>query len=426
VAAASGAAAQIPCKPDEEGGSGRPTTVDQVVVQMLDRTEAPRGQSDQFASDDIREFAAATRAATETSLALDTERRGEICGNLRSGLQTTVVQPGITVVSTASFTGAITSRLDTVRGQAGAGGTAATANTPPDGLMGLGGPKTRAPRPTRASPLTVYAIGTFLGGSRGDAPDQIGFDYGAGSGTIGVEYSVDRHLILGLAGNYTGTSADVTGGATVDASAIQGAAYLSYATKQWYFDLLAAYGSHELDLKRPGLTEPVFGSTGADAFAVAARSGYLFDFGGVRAGPIAGLTWVHARVGGYTETGDRQVTLDVSALTLDSFAGSVGIRFLAPFRAGGNLFVPYLNVTLEHRFGDLDQVLTASLTSAPPGGAPVSAAFPVFDARDFGKIEGGVTLELGPDLSASLSGASTFARDESYDFRVSGGLTYRF
>jgi uncharacterized protein YhjY with autotransporter beta-barrel domain len=390
-----GATAQVPCKPTD-------ATVDQAVLPVLDQI------------------------MVASLPVVGAERRGDVCGNLQSALQTTVVQPGITVMSTTSFTAAITGRLDSVRGQAGAAGTAMIATTPPDGTMGLGGPKTRAPPPTPASPLTVYAMGTFLGGSRADAPNRIGFDYGAGSGTIGIEYSVSRNLILGLAANYTGTNADVNGGATVDLGSIQGAAYLSYATRQWFVDLLAAYGSHDLELKRPGLTDPVFGNTSASAIALSARSGYLFDLGRLRAGPIAGLTYVHARVGGYTETGDRQVALNVSALTLDSLTGSVGIRFLAPFRAGGNLLVPYLNVTLEHQFGDLDQVLTASLTSSPPGVAPIFSAFPVFDARNFGKIEGGVTLELGQELSANLSGASTFARDESYDFRISAGLTYRF
>src|SRR5262249_47881303 len=100
-----------------------------------------------------------------------------------------------------------------------------------------------------------------------------------------------------------------------------------------------------------------------------------------------------------------------------------GVRFLAPFQAGGNLFIPYLNVTLEHQFGDGEHTLTASLASGPA--LPV-APFPIFDARHYGKIEGGVTVELGPELSASISGASTFAPDEGHDFRISTGLNFRF
>ncbi|HKB41907.1 MAG TPA: autotransporter outer membrane beta-barrel domain-containing protein, partial [Gemmataceae bacterium] len=243
------------------------------------------------------------------------------------------------------------------------------------------------------------------------------------AGTVGLEYSVNRNLILGLAGNLTTTSADINGGATVDVTAIQGAAYLSYATRQWFLDALAAYGNHDIDLVRPGLTDPIRGNTTASAFALAARAGYLFDFGSVRAGPIAGVTYVHSRIDGYTETGNPNLTLTVSALTLDSLTGSIGVRFLAPFQTGGNLFIPYLNVTLEHQFGASQNTLTASLASGPI--LPV-APFPAFDARDYGKVEGGLTMELGPELSASISGASTFARDEGHDFRISTGLNFRF
>jgi outer membrane autotransporter protein len=355
----------------------------------------------------------------------DPGRRREICRNIETAPKVIAVMPGVTIVATASFVSAIAGRLDSVRGQAAAAGDIMGSTTPPDGLMGLGARrKGRAPLGP-ASPFTVYAMGSFLGGSRADAPGLLGFDYDSASATVGLEYNVSRNLILGLAANYTSSDADVNGGATVDASAVQGAIYLAYATRHSFLDLLAAYGSHDLALTRPGLPDPIYGSTGGHALALAARTGYLFDFGAVRAGPIAGLTYVFSRIDGYTETGDPSLTLTVSSLTLDSLTGSVGIRFLAPFRAGNNLVVPYLNVTLEHRFGDLDRVLTASLTSAPAL-PPILSSFAAFDARDFGKIEGGLTLELGPELSATLSGASTFGRDESYDARISGGLNWRF
>ena len=88
--------------------------------------------------------------------------------------------------------------------------------------------------------------------------------------------------------------------------------------------------------------------------------------------------------------------------------------------------MPYLNVTLEHHFGSD----TAELTSQPGPGAggtqPSHVSFPTFGARDYGKVEGGLTIELAPEASVSLSGASTFARDDGQDYRVSAGLNYRF
>jgi hypothetical protein len=38
----------------------------------------------------------------------------------------------------------------------------------------------------------------------------------------------------------------------------------------------------------------------------------------------------------------------------------------------------------------------------------------------------GLTIELAPEASVSLSGASTFARYDGQDYRLSAGLSYRF
>jgi outer membrane autotransporter protein len=161
------------------------------------------------------------------------------------------------------------------------------------------------------------------------------------------------------------------------------------------------------------------GSTDAGVYALAARGGYLFSFGQVRAGPIAGLSYLGGTVDGYTETGALATT--VGEQTVESITGSAGVRLLAPFQAGGNLFVPYLNVTWEHQFGDSTQSLAVSFAGVS---TPVSV--PAFDTRDFGRIEGGITVELAPEASINLSGASTFARDAANDFRVSAGVNYRF
>lgn len=341
---------------------------------------------------------------------------------------TLAVQSGTAVVTTGNFTGAIFGRLDGLHqqglmlGVAVAGGDADGGS---DGMMGLGrNSKSRAKGSAGPMPITTYAMGTFAGGNRSESATMAGFDYEAVSGTAGIEYSVSRNLIVGFAANATATRADINTGASVDVDALQAAAYASYATRNWFADALAAYGRHDLDLGRPGVNDVIRGSTDASAVALAARGGYLFDFGRLRAGPIAGLTYIHSKVDGYAEQGDPQLTLNVSALTVDALTGSVGVRFLAPFQSAGRVFVPYLNVTLEHNFGDASQTLSASLTQAPL--APVLSPVPSFDTRTYGKIDGGLTVQMGPHLGATISASSTFARDEGNDYRISAGLNYRF
>jgi uncharacterized protein YhjY with autotransporter beta-barrel domain len=346
------------------------------------------------------------------------------CPNTLAPL-TLAVQSGTAVAATGNFTGSIFGRLDGLNQgiMLGAAVMSGDAEGGSDGMMGLGrkSKSSRAKRPAEPSPVTTYAMGTFAGGSRSESATMAGFSYEAVSGTAGLEYSVNRNLIVGFAANSTATRADINTGASVDVGALQVAAYASYATRSWFADALAAYGRHDLDLARPGVT----GYTNANAVAVAARGGYLFDFGRLRAGPIAGLTYIHSKVDGYTEQGDPQSTLNVSALSADALTGNLGIRFLAPFQSGGRFFVPFLNVTLEHNFGDKSQTLSASLSQAASQ-VPELSAVPSFDTRTFGRVDGGLTMQMGPQLGATISASSTFARDEGNDYRVSAGLNYRF
>jgi outer membrane lipase/esterase len=210
------------------------------------------------------------------------------------------------------------------------------ASTAAGGPTGLGyGDGERRQRAGPSSRPTAYAMGTFVGGTRSDSFEQVGFDFEAPSGTVGIEYSANRNLIIGAAGNYTAANVDLNGGASIDVDTLQAAAYISYATRQLFAEAPVAYGHHDLNLTRPGVLDPVRSSTDANSFAAAARGAYLFDFGSLRAGPIAGLTYIHSRVDG--SKGDELLTFDVSAQTIDSLVGNVGVQFRTQFMAGGNL-----------------------------------------------------------------------------------------
>jgi len=343
---------------------------------------------------------------------------------------TIATQPDVVRSTAAAFTGTVLSRLDANREQqiAAQFGSATSA---PDGLMGLGyGDELRARRIAPAqstdptSRVTAYTLGSLAGGHRSDSPDLIGFDYDADAATVGIEYRVNRQLVVGVAGNFASTHADLQNSASVNIDATQVAAYLSYSSRHWFGDALVGYGHHSLDLARPGVVDWVHSSSDANSFTAATRGGYLFDWGSLRAGPIAGLTYVHSGVGAYTEQGDPLLTYNVSGQSFDALTGNAGLQFRTPFRAGGNIISPFLNVTVEHQFGDTTRTLTATLTQAPI--LPILSPEPNFDARTYGKIEGGVTLQITRNVSTTLNASSTFARADGNDFLISGGLNYRF
>jgi uncharacterized protein YhjY with autotransporter beta-barrel domain len=345
---------------------------------------------------------------------------------VQQAAKTASSSPGVVAVTSAGFTGAILNRLDTLSGQAGTAGILVTGAT--DGLMGLGAsgkirPQQAMPA-TPASPFTLYAMGSFGGGHRSDLPDMVGLDYESASGILGIEYRSSRNLIVGVAASYTTADAALSNSATVDVQAVQAAAYLSYATKVWFIDALVGYGRHGLDMVRPDSGQLLRSSPEANVIAAAVRGAYLFDLGGVRVGPLAGVTFVHSRIDGFTETGDPQLALTVASQTVDTATASAGVRFLAPFVASGKVVVPYLNVTVEHELGQRARTLSASFALQPQ--QPVFSSVPNFHTPTYGKIEGGITFQLDDSLSATLGAASTFAREEGYDYRVTAGLSYKF
>jgi len=352
-----------------------------------------------------------------------TNRGFEIVGTYMANIvmapDTIAVQADIVKATASGFTASLLDRLGGTRQLVSVAGSTVSDD---DGAMGLGrSDKSRTGPPSR---VTAFALGSLFRGNRGETPDLVGYEYDATGGTAGIEYSVNRNLIVGLAGNFTTANADLTSGAHVNLDAVQVAAYWSYATRHVFADVLVGLGSHDIGLVRPGVIDAVRSETDALTFAIAGRTGYLFDLGKVRAGPIAGLTYIRARVDGYTEKGDPLLTFDVASQSLDSLTGHIGVRLLAPFRAGDGVVIPYLNVTLEHQFGDDARLLTASLTQAPL--LPILSSISTFDARTYGKVEGGITLQLDPGLGATISGSSTFSRDEARDFSISAGLNFKF
>jgi outer membrane lipase/esterase len=330
---------------------------------------------------------------------------------------TIAVQPALAAAVSNNFTGAVLGRLDAMREQNSVADLRAAQH---------GASLKDSQEPARYAPpsrFTVYVMGTVAAGSRSDAPDLSGLDYDSGSGTAGIEYRISPGVIVGLAGNYTSTNAHLDRGASVDVDAVQVAGYASYSSRHWFADALFAFGHHDVQMSRPGVIDTIHGDTDATTLAAVARGGYLFDLGKLRAGPIAGLSYTHSRVDGYTEKGDPLLTFTVGEQTLESLTGSVGVQFRVPFFAGPSPVSTFLNVTLEHEFGDATRTMTASLTQAPL--VPILSPIGNFETRSYGKVEGGLTFEIGPSLSATLNAASTFARDDN-DRRVSAALNYRF
>jgi uncharacterized protein with beta-barrel porin domain len=164
----------------------------------------------------------------------------------------------------------------------------------------------------------VWAVGTGLFGHY-DPHDQ---HYGAGQFTIGIDYRVTPHWLVGALTSYTYTSGTFNG-QNFNANTFRGGLYTSYWNKGWYVTAAGLVG---------GTAYHAGDSADGVDWTAYAGAGYAWRFGWWEIGPWASIEYDNAQ--GFTP--------------LNELATRVGGR--AAFRLGA--WTPYVQVAWQHNFWD--------------------------------------------------------------------------
>jgi outer membrane lipase/esterase len=329
-------------------------------------------------------------------------------------------QGGVVVGTAASFAASTFGHLDAYRNFAAYGGGGPFAAYAADMRM-----------PLKASPLvqdemrwSAYGEVNYFGGSRDQQLFALSGNVSSYGGTAGAEYLVRPEWRLGGVFGYAQPNVNYsTQNAHLKVDALQFAGYSSYTSKNWFVDALIAYGHQNLHTDRAGIIDTIFGSTNADLFTIAAKAGYLFDVASIRVGPVGGLNYTHATIGGYTETGDVLLTQTVNRQDIDGLTGSAGVQFRLPFTMGRAFYSPFVNVTAEHDFLGDGRIVTTTQVTAPllPVLTPINEA-----NQTYGKVVAGIAGQLAGNVSGMINAYTTFGRSDGNFYGVNGGIKVLF
>jgi phospholipase/lecithinase/hemolysin/uncharacterized protein YhjY with autotransporter beta-barrel domain len=286
------------------------------------------------------------------------------------------------------------------------------------------------PRPVAAaSPLSVYVDGLYASGDTPDRAGGAGIGYNVGGVTIGADYRVLPNFLIGGAFNYSNATANLNQGwGSLSTDAYQFAGYASWSNRDWFFDLSAAGGYDKLKVSRAGLTGSITGSPDAATFVLQGKTGYLFDVGAVssgaynastiKLGPIAGFTYSHSRIDAYTESGDPILNQAVGSQTTDGVTGRAGVEFRSAWLWNKTMVSPWLDVTAERDFDGGARVLTTAQTYA----LALTIATPVSNlTQTYGRVAGGLNVQVAQNVSVNVTGETTFARTTD-DWALTGGV----
>jgi len=240
------------------------------------------------------------------------------------------------------------------------------------------------------------------------------------SGTVGLDYKSTTGYLLGAAITTGTQTPGFDLGGKFKQKEIAGSIYGGYLKGPSWASVIATYGALDYDVNRIvpiGITlQNNNGKTSGSNISVAFQGGYDFVYGALTHGPVAGLTWQHVNIGGFTETGSF-TSLGFDDQTRDSLISGLGYK--ATYDLGR--FRPYAQAVWNHEFA-ADRTVRASLTTIE---APSYEMPAVKLGRDWATATVGTTM----NISDAFTGLASFTAQAgqtgvtTYGGRV--GLNYK-
>jgi outer membrane autotransporter protein len=207
-------------------------------------------------------------------------------------------------------------------------------------------------------------------GERDGDSGHYGYNYDVAGGTIGLDFLLNKKVIVGVSGGYSSADIDLddhAGDGTVRSGF--GSIYGSYFTDRYFLETALSYSRLDCESKRGVVVGELEGYArsdhNGDAYSAYLGGGYNIAGDQWLIQPLASLFYTYLDEDGFQETGAGGVSLAVDGRSTESLESEVGLRLARAFTSGTDTFVPELRVAWKYDFGLDDQVITAAFAGSP-------------------------------------------------------------
>ena len=302
-----------------------------------------------------------------------------------------------------------------------------TPTPPPTGKEVMTGKETKevAPSPLQPTPGNRWGVWVTGYGDFVNVDDQglaQGYNYTTGGMTVGVDYRVTDHFLVGLMGGYAHTWTDLKpGDADVDTG--WGGLYAGYFNKGLYVLGSIFGGGNSISTSRATVAGAFANSsTDSEEFSTFISAGYDFHCGHLTIGPTAALQYSYVNLDGFTETGSI-AALNVNEDSEESLRTDLGFRAWYIFQVGQIGVRPFVRAAWDHEYKESALPVTASLVDIP--GTPVTVFGPSL-GHDSAVVDAGVSVAWTPTISTYVSYDGQLGRGGYDSNGVSGGIRISF
>jgi outer membrane lipase/esterase len=338
-----------------------------------------------------------------------------------NALRSLAVPAELAAYGAADFSESLTGRIDALR--AGASGLA--VNLPQQNMTAqLGGSDLAAP-PMDDHRLSAFLTGSYDFGSQKSNAGTNGFTYNVGSITGGVDDRLIDGFVLGAAFGYGTDHATVAeGGATTGINAYQLGVYAAVTQPQFFLNSTFALGFDGYNDKRPGvLAGNVTAKPKGTSYDIDFDGGLTGHFGGLTAGPVAGINAAQVNIDSYTETGDAALTQSVIAQSYTRNIADIGIAASGDVSLAGIDLHPQGRLTANDLLSGNGGTIYSVFTDEPIN--PLTSTYAT-KGKYWGEFAASVSANITDCLSIGAKFETTFAKEDGDDHEVSGNLRYSF
>jgi uncharacterized protein YhjY with autotransporter beta-barrel domain len=288
-------------------------------------------------------------------------------------------------------------------------------------------PKDYSKEPKTVVPLEeqnrwdFFAFGSGQFADLRSTAEHPGFASTTAGVTLGLDYHVTDHLVLGITAGYAGTYASMpfSGSTSIDSG--RGGLFGTWFDGPWYVDGVAQGAYDAYDYWAGSGDGSIHGNTSGGEFDSFLKGGYDVVKTSVWSiGPTLGLRYTYLGADGFTANGDSgQWTINSS--DANSLRTIVGARAVAHFRIGNVTLRPSVEVGWQHQF--LDTIYTAGF-HAPDGSLFNSSTNAV--GRDGVYVTAGVLAQIFPRVAVFVNYIGDLARTNYDSNTVTGGFSISF
>ncbi|HSI15966.1 MAG TPA: autotransporter outer membrane beta-barrel domain-containing protein [Chthoniobacter sp.] len=212
---------------------------------------------------------------------------------------------------------------------------------------------------------SFFATGAYGYRDQNNVDLAAGFTSNVFTASIGGEYKITPALTVGIAASRIEADNDLgsIGSANIEGWSFDG--YVSYAANHFYADLLYALGTYSNHINRDTIFGTATASPDSLTNTVQFNTGYNIPCGRLLTGPIAGLTWVHGDVDGYSENQAGAANLTVPDQHVDSLTSELGWQLSVPIHTGLGTITPQAHASWVHEYLDTAKTITVGLNNSP-------------------------------------------------------------